>query len=426
MRGSAHGSDQISADLASLRIHRDEPHDRYRRVTTSGRLFKLLLYGLVAVSVAALAHHALFERVRAELSQVEVSVASIGVLSPAQSSTELTSTGYVVPQVLARAVVKVPGRVAEVRVKQSDHVKAGDVLLVLDAADHRAAIAAALTRVATARANARTARASLAEVRQQFRRERNLSRQGIAPKATAQDLARRKAVLRAAMQAAYAGVRVAEAEVSALEVQLESYTLRSPITGKVINRPPGPGDFVGPAMTGVADAAGSIEIADFSSLAVESDVPEAQLDRLRVGQPCEIRLDAFPARRLRGELVEVVPQVDRAKATVVVKVKFLDPSEGALPNMAAQVSFLARELDEQSIESAPRLVVPRSAVAERSGRKVVFVIDGAQARMVPVQLGEALGGGFELVRGPGAGARVVSQPPPELTDGQRVEERSGR
>jgi multidrug efflux pump subunit AcrA (membrane-fusion protein) len=179
-------------------------------------------------------------------------------------------------------------------------------------------------------------------------------------------------------------------------------------------------------MAGVADAAGPIEIADFASLAVESDIPEAQLDRLAIGQPCEVRLDAFPDRKLRCELTEVVPQVDRAKATVVVKVKFLDPSDGALPNMAAQVRFLPRERQGETADPAPRLVVPRAAVAERKGKKVVFVIEEGRTRMVPVQLGPPVGDGFELVRGPRPGARVVSGPTPELADGQAVEEKSDR
>jgi HlyD family secretion protein len=411
--------DQLSSDLASLRIYRDVHRPRRGLVKRAG-------YAAVAAAAAAITYFAVLPAVRSKIVEPEVSATSIALAPPGQSSAELTSTGYVVPQVLARAVVKLPGRVADVRVKQSDFVKAGDVLLVLDMVDQQAAIAAALTRVATARANARTARASLAEVKQQLRRERQLSRQGISPKATAQDLARRRDVLRAAMRAAYTSVRAAKAEVAALEVQLRGYTLRAPITGKVINRPPEVGDFVGPAMSGLADAAGSIDIADFSSLAIESDVPEARLNMVQIGQPCEIRLDAFPDRLTRGEVFEVVPLVDRAKATVVVKVKFVDPSDGALPNMAAQVSFLSRVPDEQSVKSGPRPVVPRQAVTERDGKKVVFVIEQGRLRMVPVQLGKALGDGFELLRGPGSRARLVSQPGPELVDGQQVTERTDR
>jgi RND family efflux transporter MFP subunit len=411
-------SDQLSSDLASLRIDHDRPPSQRRPL-------KALIYVAIALGAAAILYFAVLPSVRSKLYKTEVSVTEIAMVSPAHASIELNSSGYVVPQVLSKAVVKVPGRVAEVRVKQSDEVKAGDVLLVLDTVDHQAAIAAAQTRVATMRANAQTARANLAEVQQQLQRERDLSGQGVTPKATAEDLARRADALQAAVKAADAAARAAQAEVSALEINMKSYTLHSPISGKIINRPPELGDFVGPAMSGVADTAGSIEIADFSSLAVETDVPEGRLHLIKLGQPCEIQLDAFPERRLRGEVYEIVPRVNRAKATVVVKVKFVDANEGALPDMSARVSFLSSKLDEKAMKEPPKLIVPGNAVVDRGGAKVVFVLEDGRVRMAPIQLGKPFGDGFELVRGPGSGTRVVSQPGPDLVDGQQVKERTG-
>jgi HlyD family secretion protein len=322
-------------------------------------------------------------------------------------------------------VAKVPGRVAEVKVKQSDEVKAGDVLLVLDQVDQKAAIAAARSRVATARANVETARANLAEIQQQLQRERDLSGQGVTPKATADDLARRADALRAAVKASDAAARAAQAEVAMLEVNLTSYTVVAPISGKIINRPPELGDFVGPAALGVADTAGSIEIADFASLAVETDVPEGRLHLVKMGQPCEIQLDAFPDKRYRGEVFEIVPRVNRSKATVVVKVKFVDSREGAMPDMAARVSFLSGKLDENAIKEPPKLIVPGTAVTERGGSKVVFALEDGRLRMIPIELGKPFGGGFELKRGPSAGTRVVAEPGPDLVNGQQVKERTG-
>ncbi|HTE54459.1 MAG TPA: efflux RND transporter periplasmic adaptor subunit [Kofleriaceae bacterium] len=411
-------SDQLSSDLASLRIDHDAPPSRRR-------LPRLALYAVLIAVAAAIVYFAVLPNVRSKFYKTEVTATEIALVSPAQASIELTSTGYVTPQIVSRAVAKAPGRVAEVRVKQSDQIKAGDVLLVLDTIDQQAAIASSRTRVATMRANAQTARANLAEVQQQLKRERDLSGQGVTPKATAEDLARRADALAAGVKAADAAARAAQAEVSALEVNLKSYTLVSPISGKIINRPPELGDFVGPAMSGVADTAGSIEIADFDSLAVETDVPEGRLHQVKLGQPCEIQLDAFPDRRIRGEVYEVVPRVNRSKATVVVKVKFVDSSEGALPDMSARVSFLSGKLDAEAMKEPPHLIVPGSAVTDRSGAKVVFVIEDGRLRMMPIQLGKPFGEGFEVVRGPGSGTRVVSQPGPDLVDGQQVKERTG-
>jgi HlyD family secretion protein len=414
---SAHVADQLSSDLASLRIDHGEQPGR-------GPGLRVLMWIVILAAIGAVLYLFVYPGVRAKFFKTEVSVTEITMVSPAQASIELTSTGYVVPQIVSQAVVKVPGRVAEVQVRQGQEVKAGDLLLTLDGIDQKAAIAAAQSRVATARANAETARANLAEIQGQLKRERELSGQGLSPKATADDLESRATALVAGVKAADAAARAAQAEVAALQVNLQSYTLTSPISGRIINRPPEIGEFIGPAMAGVSDASGSIEIADFKSLAVETDVAEGRLHQVKAKQPTEIRLDAFPERRLRGEVYEVVPKVNRSKATVLVKVKFVDDTADILPDMSARVSFLSGELDATAVKEPPKLIVPGAAVVDRAGAKVVFVVEDGRVRMAPVELGPPFGDGFELKRGPSAGSHVVVQPRPDLADGQQVKERT--
>jgi multidrug efflux pump subunit AcrA (membrane-fusion protein) len=169
---------------------------------------------------------------------------------------------------------------------------------------------------------------------------------------------------------------------------------------------------------------GGVEIADLSTQVVETDVPEGRLSLVKVGGPTEIVLDAFPQKRFRGRTIEITPQVDRAKATVLVKVKFEDDLSGVLPDMSARVSFLSEELDAEAMKEEPKTIVPDSAVVERDGAKVVFVYDEGKVRLTPVTLGPAYGRGFELEAGPIAGTKLVSDPAPTLTDGQSVKEKT--
>ena len=169
-----------------------------------------------------------------------------------------------------------------------------------------------------------------------------------------------------------------------------------------------------------------LELGDLSqeSLVVETDVPEGRLSRVRVGGPCEIVLDAYPSQRRRGQTLEILPRVSRAKATVAVKVRFADDVAGVLPDMAARVNFLSKELSRETLAQAPKVLLPAVALAERGGAKVVFVYnkDTARVHSTQVVLGAALGGGFELTAGPPPGTRVVRDPAPTLSDGQRVQE----
>jgi multidrug efflux pump subunit AcrA (membrane-fusion protein) len=139
--------------------------------------------------------------------------------------------------------------------------------------------------------------------------------------------------------------------------------------------------------------------------------------------PCEIVLDAYPSRRFRGQVLEVSPKINRQKATVKVKVTFVDSTDGVLPEMAARVSFLTQAIDEKTVKETPKLVVPASALVDRGGTKVVFVVESEHVHMVPIVVGAPFGGGFEVTSGPSAGTHVVKDPPPTLADGMSIKER---
>jgi RND family efflux transporter MFP subunit len=403
----------LSHDLASLRIQRDEaPPPRPGRAVA-------LLAALVVVSGLVVGGVLFVPMLGARVFQTEVEVTSISVVSPAQSSTLVTSTGYVVAQTASKVGARVLGRVAEVRVREGQAVNAGDVLVRLDDAEQRTALAAARARATAARARTQAARASLDETRRQYERERDLAAQGASARSVAEDLALRTASLEEAARAAEADAAAAEAELDQLSINLDYLTVTAPISGVVTAKPVEVGELVGPTTPEPV-----AELADFATLMVETDVPEGRLGLITPGGPAEIVLDAFPSVRRRGEVVEVSPRVNRVKATVVVRVRFVDPAEGVLPEMAARVGFLEGALDPDAMREPPKPYVPASAVAVRGADKVVFRIDEGKARLERVTLGAPMGNGFELTQGPAAGTQLVANPPPTLQDGYPVKERS--
>jgi RND family efflux transporter MFP subunit len=411
-------ADQLSSDLAALRIERTAPPRR------GGYLGKVITV-LVVLGVAGAAYAVGVPYLKSQVMKAEVEVTEIASVSPAQASVELTSTGYVVAQSVSKAAPKVPGRVLKAYVREGSQVKAGDLLFEIDPADQRASIATAASQTAAARARAQTARAQLAEARIQLERAQALAKEGISPKGTADDLTARVASLEEAVKASDAEARAAGAAVSALGVTLEGFTVRAPISGTIVNKPPEVGEFVGPQPAGIAADMGGVEVADFSSMMIETDVPEQRLSQVKIGGPAEIVLDAYPAKRYRGKAVEITPRVNRTKATVTVKVAFVDDRENVLPDMAARVSFLTSELDKEQLKAPPKTIVPAAAVTDVAGSKAVFRIDDGKVRVVPVTLGPAFGSGFELASGPPAGTRVVKSPAKELQDGQAVKEKTG-
>lgn len=408
--------DRLASDLASLRIDRGAhrpPPSRPASTRAWRWVFAAILLGIAVALIVRIGGPLL----EAAVFQTEVTVTEVTLLSPAQTQIELTSTGYVVPQVEVDVSSKLVGRVDRVNVAEGKRVKAGQIIFELDPSDQRVAVASSRARVAAARARATTARAQLAEIVLQRDRERRLANTGAIAPATADDLAARAQSLEEQVHAADADVTASEAEVVALSTNLANTTIRAPIDGTVVTKPLQPGDVVTPG-TSMA------KIADFASIVVETDVPEGRLHLVRNLGPCEIILDAYPDKRWRGEVVEISPQLNRAKASATVKVRFLDRDDTVLPEMAARVSFLNSALDPKHLGEPPKKIVPGPAVANRDGAKVVYVFDAGRVRMVAVRLGPPFAGGFELLDGPEPGTKIIRDPPATLRDGQAVKERN--
>src|SRR4029079_3137960 len=126
---------------------------------------------------------------------------------------------------------------------------------------------------------------------------------------------------------ARATIGVAEANARNAQVAVDYTVVRAPFDGVILSKSANVGDMVTP-FSSAADSKGAVvTMADMSTLEVEADVSESSLAKVKVGQPCEIGRDALPDTRLRGTLARMVPTVDRAKATVMTKIRFneLDP-----------------------------------------------------------------------------------------------------
>jgi HlyD family secretion protein len=412
-------SDTLTSDLASLKIDRSRRGSSAPKGSGSGAL-KALVWLAVLGGGGFVAYTQGGKYVEANFFKLEVELTEISIVSPAAASVQLTSSGYVVPQKVSQVGAKLPGRVSAIHVKEGQRVKAGDLLLEMERADRDAAVQSARMHVATAEARVQASKADLAETQLRATRERALAKQGVAPAANADDLEARVSSLGEMLKAATAEVKAAESEVAAQQVTLRYMKIEAPIDGTIVNKPPELGELLG------MDIANSkaIEIADLNTILVETDVPEGRLHFVKLGSPCEIVLDAYPEKRFRGEAVEISPKINRAKATVGVKVKFIDSTEGVLPEMSARVSFLTEALEAEKMKEAPKTVVPASAVTDRAGAKVVFALDGEEVRMRTIKLGPAFGGGFELIDGPAVGTRLVKNPAATLSDGQRIKEKS--
>ena len=197
------------------------------------------------------------------------------------------------------------------------------------------------------------------------------------------------------------------------------YTLiRAPFDGVILSKSANVGDMITP-FSSASDSKGAVvTMADMGTLEVEADVSESSLSKVKVGQPAEIVLDALPDARFRGRISRMVPTVDRAKATVMTKVRFDELDPRVLPEMSAKVAFLTQEITPE--QQKPLTAVSPDAIVQRDGRTVIFVVRGDRAVGVPVTPGAKLGDLTAIIGEAKAGEKAVLKPAPDLVDGALV------
>ena len=318
-------------DLSRLRIERGAGA---LSAAVSRRRRRRIVWGAAGVALAGAAALVLTAR-----APVAVETTTVVTAYPSQAYTVLNATGYVVAQRKAAVASKATGRLEWLGVREGSRVKEGEVLARLESRDVAAQLEQAAANIKVAQANFEQGRAELTEAaRARERSAELLAKNFVAPAAHDAAVARYDKAA-AAIAGFKAAIAVAQAGYRAAQVALEQTLIRAPFDGVVLTKNANVGDVITPFSSAVGSQAAVVTMADMSTLEVEADVAEASVGKVRLEQPCEIQLDALPDARFRGLVNRMVPTVDRAKATVTVKVRFVDSDARVLPEMSAKVAI---------------------------------------------------------------------------------------
>ena len=348
----------------------------------------------------------------------EVESATVTTAYPSQAFTLLNATGYVVAQRKAAVASKATGRVEWLGVTEGSRVTEGEIIARLENADVGAAMEQAAANIKVAKANLQQGRAELIDAEAALNRNGELLAKGfISP--FAYDIATaRFHKAQAAVSGYQASVAVAEADHRAARIAVEQTLIRAPFDGVVLTKSANIGDVVTP-FSSALDAKGAVvTMADMDTLEVEADVSESNLPKVKLEQPSEIQLDAIPDVRLRGRVHRIVPTVDRAKATVLVKIRFVDHDSRVLPEMSAKIAFLEKEM--AAGQRSARTVVQPDAIIQRNGKDVVFIMKDEKAIETPIKTGEKIGDMVEVLEGPKAGDKIILRPGSRIDNGDKV------
>jgi RND family efflux transporter MFP subunit len=349
---------------------------------------------------------------------VTVETTSVTMVYPSQQYTLLNATGYVVPQLKAAVASKGTGRLEWLGVAEGAHVKKDEIIARLESRDVQANFDSAMANVAVARAGVETAYVELKNANQQLERTNSLYSKGFLAKAAVDDAVARQRKADSAVTSARASLDAAEANASNAEIAVDYTLIRAPFDGVILSKAANIGDIVTP-MSSAADSKGAVvTMADMSTLEVEADVSESSLAQIKVDQPCTIMLDSIPNQQFRGVVSRIVPTIDRAKATVTTKVRFVDIDPRILPDMSAKVSFLSQAITPQQQRAV--MAVNSQALVNRDGKHLVFTVVDNKAKENKVAVGNTIGD-LIAVTGPlHVGDAVIMKPSARVVDGRKI------
>ncbi len=401
-----------SENLAKLKISLEsKPSKRGRIPLQRIVLFSLLTLALLTTGIYWLWIYWL-------RPPLDVHMVKASITFPSRAMTILNASGYVVAQRKAAVSSKATGRIEHLYVEEGSFVKQGNVVAQLENSDLEAAVDEAKASLSVSRADLNNADAELDDATLNFNRQKVLKQSGSVSEQAFDSAEARYKKAKAAYRSAKFRVDKAEAAVKVSEVNLDQSYIRAPFDGVILTKSAEEGEVVAPMGASLNAKASVVSMADMKSLMVEVDVAESSLEKVKIGGPAEIRLDAFPNDRFEGKVYMIVPTADRSKATVLAKIKFDIVSEKVLPEMSAKVSFLSRALKKG--ENKPFLGVPTNSILKEDSSFIVYRVKDSLAQANSIETGRSWGETTEILSGLKEGDTIVMKPDSRLNDGRRV------
>jgi HlyD family secretion protein len=302
------------------------------------------------------------------------------------------ATGTIEPYVQVEVKSRASGEVIEVLVEEGATVEAGQLLVRLDPADAERGLREAEVAERRARADLAQAQAQLAVAQAEAAEagvSLDVSERGAELGVVSQEQRRTAshaariaasnvALRRAQVQASQAALETARLGVDNARRRLQEMEIRAPIAGTVLSVPIERGSIVSSAVTTVSGGTTLLTLADLSALRVRGSIDEAQIGRVRVGQPVIIRVDAYPDREFQGRVTRVSPLGVQTTNVVTFDVEIAITDEGA----SLLRSGMSADLEIETGRRSNVLLVPLSAVHSRGGHRFVRLANGEQRRIV--------------------------------------------
>ena len=276
---------------------------------------------------------------------------------------------------------EVAGRIEQIHFEEGGHVTAGQTLFTLDESLARAAL--------------NEARANLAIAQSAYARASRLNKE--------------KLIAGADYDLTVAQLAVEQARVNSANASLGKLSLRAPFSGQVGLRKVAVGDVV---------SAGQelVTLVRLDPMEIDFSIPESVLGQVKVGQPVQATVDAFPGETFGAEIVAIDPVVDAQSRSAHLRAR-IDNHDGRLrPGQFAQLRL------DTGTGDATALLIPEQALLQAGDERYVFTVVDGKAKRTVVTTGQRVPGLIQVLTGLKAGDTVITagQSKPMMGDGLPV------
>jgi len=301
---------------------------------------------------------------------------------------------------------QIMGNVVEMRVKEGDRIKRGEVLAVLEDAQPQTGVQRAMAAENAAQQEIAAADSDYSLADSTFKRYQDLyNKKSVSPQEFDEIKARRQAAAARSLLA-QAGLAQAQAALAQAQTAFGNTRVRVPFDGVVTEKRADPGTLASPGMP-------LLVVEDQRRFRLEASVDEGDIHLIQLAQTVPVTLDSVPGKQFSGHVAQILPAADPASRSFVVKIEL--PADARLRSGLFGRAHITRGKRQA-------ILLPRSALLDRGQVQAIFVLGHDRvATLRYVTLGQAQDEQVEVLSGLQGGERVVSAPGDRELGGKRVE-----
>lgn len=325
----------------------------------------------------------------------------------------VSATGNLAAVVTVQVGTQVSGTIQTLHVDFNSKVRKGQAIAQIDPALFNAQVEQTRGNYLNAQANLQKAQADLTDAKRNLERSRQLLKDGIISQGDFDTAETRYLQADAAVKGAEGSVAQTRGAYNQAQTNLRYATIKSPVDGIVVSRNVDVGQTVAasfqtPTLFTIAQ--------DLTKMQIETSVDEADISRVRVGQPVSFTVDAYPEIRFNGRVTQIrnAPVVTQNVVTYVVVVGVDNRELKLKPGMTANVAIETarkdnvlrlpaaalrfRPKDAKETKEKPAGGMPR--MMKKEPAQQVYTL-GAEGKPVPiaVKTGISNNGQVELLEG---------------------------